>query len=287
MSQLIFGLPLNEPSKQTILPYITDSGRIYGFFPISLTTFQGTEQTFTVDAGARTVNLQTVTLPAMNSANTVLDNAQRVQQYMAAYFPISQEGIQPWRTFSSIVLPTPSKLRMYSWWSMPGATLVNHFSRGVFLNALEFAMNPSVPIPLPPVTPPVTTPQTLSWAATIQQQTLQSECSFIDFSWLELFQANVNANDPNNLQGNNILPIAVTSIVNPPGGYFKAVVLAGAMGSNQVAIPGGGVIYNTIRIIRLQDPPAGAYTFTFQISYTNGGVVQTTPATATLNLNVT
>jgi hypothetical protein len=286
MSQLIFGLPLNEPSVQTILPFITDSGRIYGFFPIAQTTFNGTEQTFTVDGGARTVNLQTVSLPPMNTSNFYMQGQRQVSQYMAAYFPISQEGIQPWMSYSSIVLPTPGKLRMYSWWSMPGATLVNHFSRGVFLDAMEFKLNPSVPIPLSPISPPVTTPQALTWAASLDLQAFAANCSFLDFNWLSLFQT-AYTNDPNNLQGNAVLPIAVTQITNPAGGYFKAVVLAGGMGSTQIAIPGGGVVYDTIRIIRLQDPPAGTYTFTFQISYTNGGIQQTTPVTATLNLTVT
>jgi len=274
MSQLIFGLPLNEPSKQTILPFITDSGRVYGFFPIAVTTFDGTEQTFTVDGGNRTVNLQTVTLPTINQSNQYMTGQRFVQQYMAAYFP-----------FSSLVQPDPRKLKMYSWWSMPGATLVNHFSRGVYLNALQFNLFASVPVVPPAITPPVTTPQTLTWAATINLQSLQQECSFIDFNWAELFQTSY-ANDPNNLQGNNVLPIAITQITNPAGGFFKAVVLGGAMGSNQVVIPGGGVVYNTVRIIRLQDPPAGTYTFTFQISYTNGGIQATTPVTATLNLIV-
>jgi len=285
MSQLIFGLPLDQPSHQTVLPYMTDSGRVYGFFPIAATTFTGTETTFNVDGGAQAVELQTVTLPPINQTNIALQ--PRVQQFMAAYFPINQEGIKPWSRFSSLIdASSPIKLGMYSWYSQPLATLIEHFSRGIYVDALKFRLDPSVPIPSSPSGPVLNTPtQPLTWAATVDPQAFASDCSFTDFNWVALFNAQF-ISDPNNLQGNSLLPMAVTSITNPPGGYFKAVVIGGAMGSDQMILPGGGVVYNTIRIIRLQDPPAGTYAFTFQISYQQGGVLSEIPVTATLNLTV-
>jgi hypothetical protein len=288
MSQLIFGLPFeNGPSKQSILPYMTDSGRVYGFFPIATTLFNGTETSFSVDGGNQTVELQTVTLPPINQSNSILQ--PRVQQFMAAYFPINQEGIKPWTRFSSLIdASSPIKLGQYSWYSQPLATFVEHFSRGIYVDALRFRLDPSVPIPTTPSGPTLgNTTGTLTWAASADPQAWAPDCAFMDFNWVQLFNAQFNP-DPNNLQTNAPLPLAITSITNPPGGYFKAVVIGGAMGSDQMVLPGGGIIYNTVRIIKLQDPPAGSYAFTFTISYQQGGslTAQKLTTTATLNLTI-
>lgn len=287
MSQVMFGLPLNQPSHQTILPLITDSGRLYGFFPIAANTFTGTETSYTVAPGV-TVSVTSVTLPPMNQTNVHMDGQRAVSQYMAAYFPVNREGTEPWRQYSTLISIDPkiNNLNIYDWWSQPGATWVHHFSRGVYLNALEFRLDPSIPIPPTTSGPNVTTPQSLTWAASVNLQSLQTSCPFIDFNWLALFQSSF-AQDLNNPQGTTFVPVQIQPVTNPPGGYLKAAVVTGVGGSmGGEAVPGGGIVFNTVRILALRTPPAGSYPFTFNVFYSQAGIMATSPVLVTLNLTV-
>lgn len=277
MSAIQFGLPLDEPSKQTILPYLTDSGRVYGFFSIASTTFQGTETTFTVAPG-QVVNLKTVTLPPTVSNN--LMEAQRVEQYMAAYFPSKIEGQEPWIGYSTLLrADRPNDLGYTSWWSMPVITVVQHFQNGTFIDAMLKRLDPPVPTASSQTPPPVTTPQALSWACSIDPIAFSPECAFFDFNWTNLFKT-TPAYDPT-VAGNTVIPISIQVVSNPAGGFFKAVIVQNA---GQTIYPGGGVTFDTIRILRLQDPTPGTYAFNFSISYSNGTNTQTVPAV--LNLTV-
>lgn len=278
MSQNQYGLPLSEPITQTVLPIVMPDGRVYGFFPIEATTFNGTETEFTLSQGQ--VPITTVTLAPKNFTNTY--DEQRVEQYMAAQWPSDTEGVSPWRGYRELVtVDQPQNIGFYSWWSMPVVSIMKHFGRGILWDALMFNMDqtPFVqPTPEPPV---VTTPQSLTWATSINAQAFASECAFIDFNWVNLFQA-VFVSDSQ--EGNGVVPMAITTTSNPAGGYFKASVVTGAT-VGQTIYPGGGAVFNTVRILRLQDPPAGTYTFNFNITYTlNGSNTMNVPAALTLTV---
>jgi hypothetical protein len=275
MSSNQFGLALVAPSKQTLIPIMTTSGALYGFYPIADTTFAGTETTFTLSDGE--IPITSVTLPPKNLTNVY--DERRVQQFMVAQWPAVQDGVKPWRGYSEFVdVAIPNTLGYYSWWSMPVTSWFKHFGRGVYVNSLLFGMNKFLPSASPQQTPPdIVTPQTLQWACTQNLQAFTTDCAFIDFRWDLLFEA-VQQSDPNQ-QGNTTIPLNITTTSNPAGGFFKASVVQGSGG--QTIVPGGGVVFNTVRILRLQDPTAGDYVFNFAIQDDQG---QTTPAVLTLTV---
>jgi hypothetical protein len=289
-SKIQFGLPLTQPSKQTILPIITAAARVVGFFPIAETTFTGTETTFALPDGS--VPITTVTLPPKNTSN-IFDEG-RVQQYMAAHWPEgpgtlstalvttpAYTDLKPWLGYKELVTgDIPNGLGYYSWWSMPEVHWLNHFGRGVFLESLVFNMD-KYPYTAPPSpsNPTVTTPQTLRWACTADLTSFQQDCAFFDFSWTTLFQTQF---PPDTTQeGAGLVPLSIATTSNPAGGFFKASVV---QSQGQGIIGGGGVVFNTVRILRLQDPTAGTYTFDFTISASQNGQVQQVPVV--LNLTV-
>ena len=280
MSQNLYGQPLAAPSKQTVLPILTTSGNCVGFFPIASTVFQGTETSFALSEGA--VPITTVTLAQRVQTNSAYD--QRVEQFMAAQWPEATDGIMPWLGYSELVSSNiPNTLGYYSRWALTPTKMINFFGRGVYLDSLKFSMSDFVdPAPATPGNPQLTTPQALRWATTVNMAAFAPECAFFDFAWTTLFDTVFNPDTSPQNTGNFVIPQSISIASNPAGGYFKASVVTGQGG--QTIYPGGGVVFNTIRILRLQDPPAGTYTFTFDVSMNTNGVVTST--TATLNLTV-
>lgn len=272
-----FGLPLAEPSTQTIIPILDQYGKSFGFFPITSTDFTGTEATFNLPDGP--VEITTVTLPPLVQNNT---NISRVDQYMAAVYTPAQVATAPWRGYAEFVdSQKPNNIGFYSWWSMPPGNWFQHFGQGIFLDSLQFGMNEYV-YAAPPSqgAPTVGNPNaTLTWSCTVSLEAFQANASFIDFQWIDLFEASLK-NNPNYSPGEQIIPLSITTTSNPPGGYFKASIVQ-ALGA-QVTLPGGGQMFNSIRILRLMDPVAGTYTFDFAITDNLGN---TTPATLTLTVN--
>jgi len=272
-----FGLPLTEPSTQTIIPILDTYGRAYGFFPVQSTTFQGTETSYNLPDGALAIT--TVTLPPKVQNNT---NVSRISQYMAAVYDPVQVAAAPWRGYAEFVSSdVPQNIGYYSWWSMPPGNWFQHFGAGVFINSLEFGMNEYVyTAPAGQGAPTVgTSNATLTWNCTVDLISFQQQTSFIDFNWLDLFQTSLQDN-PNYSPGTQIIPLSITTTSNPAGGYFKASVVQ-ALGA-QVTLPGGAEMFNTIRILRLSDPVAGSYVFGFDIADNLGN---TTPVTLTLTVN--
>jgi hypothetical protein len=289
-SKVELGLPLKQPSKQTILPIITEKAKVVGFFPITTTTFTGTERVFALPDG--NVPITSVTLPPKN-ATSFFDEG-RVDQYMAAYWPEgpgtlkpyaqtnpTYRTLKPWLGYKEFVTADiPNDLGYYSWWSMPEVHWINHFGRGVFIDSLIYGMDkyPYVAPPAPP-NPPVTTPQTLRWACTVNMASFQIDCAFFDFNWITLFKTTF---PPDSTQeGWATIPLTLEIVSNPPGGYFKASLV---QSQGQVIIPGGGVTYDTVRILRLQDPPANTYEFKFNINATRNGIALSVPATLELTV---
>lgn len=276
MSQIQFGLPLTASSKQTILPAITSKGMLMGFYPITATTFAGTEKTFALSD--YTVPITTVTLPAKVQDGIGSGTGSRVSQYMAAQWPEEDEPQQPWTGSASWI--SPNDTGYYSWWSLPTASIMKHFGRGVLVNSLLVRMNI---VPATPGTPsaPAGTNAAIRWAVSIDNVSLDTSCPFFDFNWPQLFQTSF-VSDPSQ-QGSSVLPTRIDTVSNPPGGTFKAVVVQTNGGQQSVA--GGGVIYNTIRVMKLADNVAAAdYTFTFNISYVLNGAQLVTPVTLTLTV---
>jgi hypothetical protein len=274
MSANIYGAGLTSPSKQTILPVMLTSGRVVAFLPITVTTFAGTETTYTTANGP--VPITSVQLPPKNVTNVY--DEQRVEEFMVIQWPETDDSSSPWLGYPGMVLPDmPNTIGYYSWWSMPVTTIFQHFGRGVYLSALKFNMDQTVPAGTSPTPPPVTNGD-LRWACTMDQQAFETSCAFIDFNWVQLFQAQLQTDGVTN----NVIPLSITTDSNPTGGQFKASVLQGLGG--QTVYPGGGVMFDTIRIIRLQAPAAGNYTFTFTITANDNGVVETSNATLTLTV---
>src|SRR5271167_1130585 len=109
MSMIQFGLPLTMPSTQTIIPILDQYGKAAGFFPITSTTFLGTETTYMLPDG--TVDITTVTLPPKVQNNT---NVSRVSQYMAAVYDPAQVSLAPWRGYKEFVDSTiPNNIGFY------------------------------------------------------------------------------------------------------------------------------------------------------------------------------
>jgi hypothetical protein len=288
MIQLGQPFPAGFTSKQTVLPIITAAGVIVGFFPITSTTFTGTETTFALASG--TVPITTVTLPQKNSTPLLED--YRNENYMAAYWPdpattadmdntghpVIFRNFSPWRGYPEFVDgQNPKTLGYYAWWSMPATLWRLHFSKGVYLNMLTNDLD--FPIPAPPSTNPPNpvTPQTLRWSCTANAESMLLDCAYFDFNWVKEFQLAYQP-DPNQT-GNGALPMSISVVSNPAGGFFKASVVQGL---GQTIIGGGGVVYDTIRILRLADPTAGNYTFDFSISTSINGATVSVPAVLTL-----
>jgi hypothetical protein len=199
---------------------------------------------------------------------------------MAAVFPQSTASQAPWRGYAELVsVENPNDIGHYAWWSMPVNGWFRHFAKGVFLDSMTVGMaNFNTGAAMPSQNPPtVSTPKTLTWACTMNLQSFAEDCSFFDFRWDTLFAASVQA-DPK-AYGNGVVPLSLATVSNPAGGVFKASVLQGDGG--QVIVPGGGVMFNTVRVLRLADPTAGTYTFNFSVSDNLG---QSTPAVLTLTV---
>lgn len=289
-SKIQFGqpFPTGVTSKQTILPIITAAGVVVGFFPITSTTFTGTERTFALASG--TVPITSVLLPEKNSTPLLED--YRNELYMAAMWPdpatpadmtntghpVMFRNFAPWRGYPEFVDGAkPKSLGYYSWWSMPATLWRHHFSKGTYLNMLTNDLD--FPLPTPPSTNPPTpvTPQTLRWSCTASAESMLIDCAYFDFNWVKEFQLAYQP-DPDQI-GNGAIPMSISVVSNPPEGFFKASVVQGL---GQTIIPGGGVVYDTIRILRLDDPTAGNYTFNFSISTSINGASVSVPAVLTL-----
>jgi len=258
MSQIQFGLPLNNPSTQSLIPILDQYGKSYGFFPIASHEFTGAETTYALSTGD--VTITTVTLPPKNTNSS---NITRVSQYMAAVYTPAQVSLKPWIGFTEFVSSAiPNNIGFYSWWSMPTSGWFQHFGEGSFIESFQFNMNLyAYEAPAGQGNPTVSN-GTLRWACTVNQQAFTTNSSFIDTNWVDLFNAGIKINP--SAVGTEVIPLSITTTSNPAGGYFKASVVQ-AQGA-QVTYPGGAQMFNTLRILRLQDPPAGTYDFTFEVT---------------------
>lgn len=240
------GQALTAPSKQSILPVVCGgNGNIQGFFPIATTTFNGTETSITIDGFP--VAITTVTLPKVVSDNT----GTRVQQYMAAVYPDNVVRKKPWIGYASFVdnddvgyLGARHVMPTQGWHtSYYLGPLVTNLKVTMYDESFTPAVQP----------PPVVQNGTIRWVASMDSNPTGLDCGFFDFLWTDLFKASTTGIDP----------VSINVVSNPPGGYFKSTLVP-----TPVVAPLGGVQFNTVRIIRLQDTPAGTYTFNYVVTDT-------------------
>jgi hypothetical protein len=260
-----YGLPLTTPSRQTILPALTQDGHVRGWYPITARTFTGSETSFTLsdsgNGGAGTV------VPLMTVTQ---DSGRGLPQYMAAVWPSGlAANYQPW---GSTLLQKPD-VGYYHWYSMATESWFEHFGGGALIDGLlGGTLNLAVSAASNPSAPTVTTPLALTWQASIEYAMLNGDCPFFDFNWITLFNAKSATAAQRIVVTSNPAPVAPD-----PLPYLVASVI-GVPTINTA----GATIYDTIRIMKLGDEvPAGSYAFGFTV-YDELG--QTT--TVTLNLTV-
>lgn len=253
------GLPLTAPSTQTILPIISaGNGMVEGFLTIAKTTFAGTETTFMTSNGP--IAITTVTLPRKVDDGS----GYGVNQYMAAVYDDVESAKRPWLGYSAFVNTNDTGYLNKHY--MPTQGQITRHYRGILVtnllvNMAEESMTPDVPVP------PVATPGTIRWVASMQLNSAQMECGFFDFNWVDLFKAKASAAS---------VPMRLDVVNNPAGGQFKSTLVG-----NPIILPEGGTMFNTVRIIKLHDAPAGDYVFTYTVTDTNG---LSTTCTLTLTL---
>ena len=253
-----YGLPLSSPSKQTILPILTEDGRVRGWYPIAVTTFNGTETSYTTSDGV-VVPLKTVTT----------DTGNGISQYMAAVFPVGLPfNYFPWASADLV----DGGEGYYRWWSLPTEAWTLHFGAGPLIEGLEWGLGHAGVSPPTPPAPPGAANGTLTWRASVKYEALFGNCPFFDFNWITLFQAQSTTVTPLRIVvTSNPAPIAPATV--PP---MKASVIA-----LPVATPNGPV-YDTVRIMKLADQvPPGTYTWTFAV-YDDQG--QSTPVNFVLTV---
>lgn len=238
------GQPLVAPSAQTILPIINGgNGNIVGFYPIALTTFNGTERKFTLSQGD--VPITSITLPRGIDDGS----GYGVGQYMAAVFdaPLDKHDM-PWLGYSEFVSINDIGYGMTWYQPVVGRGWV--LQKGTLLAALSLGMDQSPSAPDVPQ-PPTAVNGVLRWAGRLNLSSSEYECAFFDFNWVALFQAKTsNANLPKRLE----------VLSNPPGGEFKSTLVP-----YPSATPLGMLEFNTVRILRLKNAVAGDYVFNYRV----------------------
>ena len=246
-----YGLPLIAPVSQTIIPVMNESGLVYGFFAIASTTFTGLEASYLV--GPTILPLRSV---------TVGSNPANVRQFMAAVYSRNIVGnYRPWASSSFQDVMADGAYRGFT---MSAMDWITRFSKGIVVAALSESMNRVQVAPVAPTAPVVSTTATQTWASSVSYLSLNGACSFIDFNWQILFNAQ------SSVRGLRIVPIS-----NPPAIFRSSVV------GVPVVQNGGGVVYDTIRILKIDEATPGVYVFLFDVYNIDG-----LKTAVTLNLTV-
>ncbi len=248
------GLPLKQPSIQTIIPVVTDNGNIMGFFTIAATTFDGTETSFALLEGP--VEITSITLPAKASDGSNYG----VEQYMAAYYDTPR--LREWLGYSAFV--SVNDTGYDTRYSMPTQGYVRRHNRGILITNLSVGMDTQVTV-LEPAVPPNVQNAAVRWVAKLSANSVTLQCGFFDFPWTTLFQAK-----------SDLTPIRIEIVANPPGGKFKSTLVP-----NPVISPLGNIEFNTVRIIKLGEAHAGDYVFNYMVIDDKN---QSTPCTLTLTV---
>ena len=244
-----YGLPLINEATQTILPVMTEDGRVHGWFAMNDTFAAGfTEGTF--DAVDNELTLKTVTA----------GGAPTLKQFVAAVYPSGlPHNSKPWASEHMIEVSDG----MYRWWSLPTQGWKLHEGGGLLVEGLLTDLNIANAAALvPPAAPNINQPEAIvRWGVTVQDLLFNGACPYFDFNWLTLYN-----------QGEQDLRIKGLEIVKfpeIPDGYTSVPFTAQLVGA-PTAMPGsptspGNVLYDTLRITSMYKPPEGLYVFEFAI----------------------
>jgi hypothetical protein len=277
-----FGLPFTAPVTQTILPVIIprqSTAQVVGFFPITSHQFAGTETTYVVQSGQPAAPVTTVTLPTLNSTPGY---TPPVSQYMAVVYEwndTTQDPLitQPWGGYSNFINSTTSG--WYSRWSTPTGIQQHAFSWGTLLGSFKVGMGVYPAYVAPTPSTPSPSNGALRWAVTVNLASVEPQCTFFDFNWMDLFNQSLPA--AQQVGGTNpVVPFEIVTTSQPSGGAFIATVL-----QRPEYVPGGATVFDTIRILRMSNTiTAGTYTFGFSVTSTTQGVTESASVTLTLTV---
>lgn len=250
-----FGLPLDAPVTQTIIPVVSDFNfNVLGFFVIPSTEFDGTEETYTFDGITQPISITTVT-PTNRQMN---GRPYGQPQYMAAVYNwVDTRVNRPWLGYPPFVSAEES-----GYWSRTNMTTTGTFFNGglgSLIGGLVVNLAPDVVDENAP-TPDVTTPQTMKWYAPLDLDAFPADCRFFDFNWLSLFKAKLDPISPLN---SAVDPLQVSVVSLPAGDYFalKPVTSAGPTST------ASGIMYDTLRVLILSETvPADDYVFQLKVS---------------------
>jgi len=269
-----YGLALQAPIDQTILPVvIMVTNEVVGYIPIVSTEYNTGEFT-EVAIGNGFYTIGSVTVPPRDRADYA--HADQPAQYIAVLIEQNDMGRRPWLGITGFIPASNSGFA--SNWVAPafgGAT--NRWSFGPLIGSLTMGMDKYGPSDSAIATPDpdVDSTASLSWTASLDVG-VNRQCSFFDFNWVDLFNAEVTAGK----LPTESIPLSLSVVSNPPGGKFVSGVLL-----NPVLIPEFGKIYNTVRIRRMStDIDLGTYDFVFRIEHTVGGSRKHKDVTLTLTL---
>ena len=248
-----YGLPLNAPIAQTLIPAMNESGLMYGFYIINTTTFDGTETSLTlIDT---TVPLTTVTLDYNPT------EPDRVVQYMAAVFSINTPPhTQPWS--SSVLIPASSGVSRE--WVIAAQATTARGTDGVLLTALNLGMTPNLgPAPGAPVSPSTPTNNAImNWASSVNRAVFAApNSSFFDLNWKTLFDGQ-----------SPVKGTMLTILSSPPSGFRAAVIGRPVdVPANVSAFSVQAIVYETLRFVNM-GAVAGTYPFVFRVTCADGSL---------------
>ena len=265
-----YGLPLEKPSTQTVLPAMTEDGKLHGWYSIEVTTFDGTEEDFSLSDC--TVPLKTVTV----------DGVHPVTQYVAAVWPVGlPHNEYPWSSYD-LLEPGDGYFR---WFSLPSQGAVVHQGPGGLMYALT--TNLAVLPPAPPTRPdPTISNSAIMWYASLDYRMLNGNCTFFDFNWITQFLGTT-------ADYTKVSHIEITELPAPIAPATTSPILAKVIGRPvAVANPdqggAGTQVYDTVRMIINANPlPKGTYTVKFNVHEARpapGVPGKVTPATLTITV---
>ncbi|QRE00290.1 hypothetical protein [Burkholderia phage BCSR5] len=265
-SSVRYGLPLEQPSKQTIIPIMIEpQNTCYGFFLLGPeVTFDGTETEYTLPSGYK-IPLKSVTMPERGYDRSLYYT--NTKQFMAAVYPAEEEKQAPWAGASEYV--DQQSDQAYNYYQMPSETWTTQRAAGIITSSFRFGMNwYKLGDPVPPTPPVPGQDGTLYWRSETNYETFGKSCTWFDVNWVDLFQAETQV-DPTATPGVvAAIPLNIEVKTIPPTGEFKVQVVRGIGG--QSVVPGGGVVYNTLRFLAVKAVAPGDYDFTFVIHDDHG-----------------
>jgi hypothetical protein len=231
---------------------------VFGWYPFISTVFTGSETTLTLSDGL-VIPLQSVTVD--NNPAT----QGRPLQYMAAVYSKNLAyNLKPWAS-NLFQKPNEGFSRVFG---LSSDDWIVRYTKGALLEAFSTGMGQVATGASVPGAPTVSTPAaTMTWEASLNYEGITGNCMFFDFNWVALFKASANNTDP----------ARIVVVSNPAGNHLAAQVIG-----QPIAVANGGMLYNTIRILKLDETiAAGAYVFQFTVYDTLG---QSTNAQLTLTV---